>query len=163
MNYYEEIYSKYGQMIYRYLYGLCRNADIAEDLTQDTFLKAIEKSGSFEGQSSVSTWLCTIARNRYMDYLKKKENRHLPLEICEEISDEKSGNFSEEVISKEDTKKILLVLHKLPEPYKEVFMLRVYGELPFKEIANIFGKTDEWARVTFRRAREKLMAELEEI
>lgn len=158
MKYYEEIYDKYGQMVYRYLYRLCQNKEIAEDLTQDTFIRAIEKSKNFQGQSSVSTWLCAIARNTYLDYLKKKENQNLSLEFAEG----RTKDFIDDILVKDDVKRVHKILHKMSEPYKEVFMLRVFGELSFKDIAGIFGKTEVWARVTYRRAREKLINELRE-
>lgn len=158
MKAYDEIYRLYAKEVYLFLMQLSRNHDIAEDLTQSTFLKAIEKLDTFKNQCKISTWLCQIAKNEYLNYIKKKENQNLPLEYAGE---QQSTGMEDKVILKEKSKEIHKILHKMEEPYKEIFMLRVFGELSFKEIGELFQRTDLWARVTYRRAKEKIIKELD--
>lgn len=157
MNAYDEIYRLYAKEVYLFLMQLSKNHEIAEDLTQTTFLKAIEKLDTFKEQCKVSSWLCQIAKNEYLNYIKKKENQNLPLEYAKE---QQNADMENKIILKERSKEIHKILHKMKEPYKEIFMLRVFGELSFKEIGELFQKTDLWARVTYRRAKEKIIKEL---
>lgn len=143
-------------MIFKYLYRLCKNADIAEDLTQDTFVKAIEKSNKFKGNSSISTWLCAIAKNEYLDYVRKKDNSNISLEF----DTEKEEDFIHILSDKEIARRAHKILHGMNEPYKEIFMLRVFGELSFREIGELFDKSELWARVTYRRAKEKIIEKM---
>lgn len=154
MNAYDEIYQKYAREVYLYLLKLSKNPSVAEDLMQTTFLKAVEKQDSFKGESKVSTWLCAIAKNEYLNEWKKKENQNLSLEVAKEYMGQ---SFEEKMVDKEFSKKIHKILHNMKDPYKEVFTLRVFGELSFKEIGELFDKTDLWARVTYRRAKEKIV------
>ena len=154
MNAYDEIYQKYAREVYLYLLKLSKNPSVAEDLMQTTFLKAVEKQDSFNGKSKISTWLCAIAKNEYLNEWKKKENQNLSLEVAKEYIGQP---FEEKLADKEFCKKIHKILHNMKEPYKEVFTLRVFGELSFKEIGELFDKTDLWARVTSRRAKEKIV------
>lgn len=164
---FEEIYQQYAQMLYHYLLSLCHNSDLAEDIVQTTFLKAIEKADSFQEKSKLSTWLFEIAKNQYRDYLRKKENKNISIENLpadwnrdsmgkKEIADSQPSVL-ETLIEEEDAKQLRKYLHDLPEPYKEIFMLRVYAECSFKEIGDMFGKSEVWGRVTYFRAREKLV------
>lgn len=155
----DEIYEKYAKKIYFFLFKLCGNENIAQELMQETFLKAIEKADSFEGRSDVTTWLCRIAKNEYLNYVKRKDNNNLPLE------DDQSGADGDIMIHLEDKEAAVSVhkaLHALPEPYREVFTLRVMGELSFRQIGDIFGKNENWARVTFFRGKAKLIDKLKE-
>ena len=131
---------------------LSRNQDIAEEVTQQTFVKVLTAKEKFRGESSELTYLCTIARNLFTDMMRmqKKAEELSPVEI-----DITSDN--EELIFK-----IHKVLHSLDEPYKEVFHLRVFGDLSFEKIGNLFGKTANWACVTYHRARLKIKEKLEE-
>lgn len=164
---FEEIYQQYAQMLYHYLFGLCHDSALAEDIVQTTFLKAIEKADSFQEKSKLSTWLFEIAKNQYRDYLRKKEHANISIEHLsqsedgeptgtKEMSDPKPSVL-ENMIEGEDAKQLRKYLHELPEPYKEVFMLRVYAECSYKEIGDMFGKSEVWGRVTYFRAREKLV------
>ncbi len=149
-----ELYQQYSGKVYRYLLRLCGNPMMAEDLTQDAFLKAIEKSTSFKGNCAVDTWLCAIAHNCFVNATKKRENRNRSLTD----TDIQSPFSIEDALADRDTAvKIHTALHSLPEPYKEVFSLRVMGELGYSEIGKIFEKNENWARVTFFRAKEKLI------
>ena len=117
MKAYDEIYRLYAKEVYLFLMQLSRNHDIAEDLTHSTFLKAIEKLDTFKNQCKISTWLCQIAKNDYLNYIKKKENQNLPLEYAGE---QQSTGMEDKVILKEKSKEIHKILHKMEEPYKEI-------------------------------------------
>lgn len=141
------------EAVYRYVLSLCRNESEAQDITQDTFLKAMQAKKGFQGNSSAYTWLCAIAKNVWLDRLRKQKNL-VPLE--EEPPAQ--GSLLEEKISDEDTAmQVHKFLHTIKEPYKEVFSLRIFGQLSFAKIAEIFGKTESWARVTYHRARKQII------
>lgn len=157
MNDFQEVYDLYFRDVYRFALSLCRNESVAEEITQETFYKALTKLDSFDGKCKVSVWLCQIARNTYIS-MRRKEKYLDPdtdtarLSISESIED----RFCDH----ETAFTIHMVLHTLEEPYKEVFSLRVFGELSFKQIAELFGKTEAWARVTYHRARLKIKEEM---
>ena len=155
----DEIYEKYAGKIYLYILKLCGNESIAEEIMQNTFLKAIENADSFEGRCEVTTWLCRIAKNEYLNFIKRRDNNNLPLE------DEKADTGGDIMIHLEDKEAAVSVhkaLHALAEPYREVFTLRVMGELSFRQIGEIFDKNENWARVTFFRGKAKLIDKLKE-
>lgn len=163
----DEIYQEYAEVIYRYFLGLCHNPSLAEDIVQTTFLKAIESIDSFRHQSKVSTWLFRIAKHEYMDIMRRKENQNVSMEVFEQDSlprqmnvAEDSPSILEHLIEKEQKERVLWHLHQLPEPYKEVILLHIYGECSYREIAEVFGRTEIWARVTCFRAKEKLIQRL---
>lgn len=156
---FDEIYRLYAQDIYRFLLRLCGNEQLATDILQDTMLKAFTDIGKFRGECSMKTWLCTVARNLWKDHLKKAENRNLPLEESWDIPD--SDDIEQRMTDKMQAIAIHKLLHRLDDPYKEIFSLRVFAELSFQEIGNVFGKTENWARVTFFRAKKKLIELLE--
>ncbi len=153
----EEIYSKYFEDVYRYVLCLCRNESIAEDITQETFFKALKNIDSFKGDCKMSVWLCQIAKNSYFSYLKKEQNN---FKRVEDIVDVFDAGFEQILVDDESAFEIHKLLHNLEEPYKEVFTLRFFGDLPFLKIAELFGKTESWARVTYHRARIKLKEKL---
>lgn len=144
------------EAVYRYVLSLCRNETEAQDITQDTFLKAMQAKNGFRGNSSVYTWLCAIAKNVWLDKMRK-QNRLMPMR--EEALED--GKSLEEKIANEDTAiQVHKILHMIKEPYKEVFSLRVFGQLSFAKIAEIFGKTESWARVTYHRARKQIIEKM---
>ena len=150
----EAIYEQHFKNVYRYALSLCRNETTAEDITNETFLKAIKAIGKFNGNCDIKVWLCQIAKNTYFSLLKKAKNT-VPLEPEIEIVDT-DGNFVEKLMDRASVMEIYRRLHDLEEPYKEIFSLRTFGELSFAEIAELFGKTENWARVTYHRAKLKL-------
>lgn len=153
---FENIYKSYYKQVYFYILGLSKNKHIAEEITQETFFKVLKKIDSFKGECRISVWITQIAKNTYYNYCRK---RKLDPEISlEEL--ETPGNIEENLIDKEMAQQVHVILHKLPEPYKEVFWMRTFGELPFQEIANIHNKTESWARVTFHRARLMIREEM---
>lgn len=153
MTEFEEVYSEHFKDVYRYVLSLCKNVSIAEDITQETFFKALKNINSFKGNCKVSVWLCQIAKNLYFSYLKKEQNNFKSVEDIDDIFD---VDFEQILFDDESAFEIHKLLHNLEEPFKEVFTLRFFGDLSFLKIAELFGKTESWARVTYHRARIKL-------
>ncbi|WP_346877037.1 MULTISPECIES: RNA polymerase sigma factor [unclassified Clostridium] len=159
MTEFEDIYNNYFKDIFLYIYSLSGDRHIAEDITAETFMKAIKSIEKFKGNCDIRVWLCQIAKNCYFSFLrKKKKTIHL-----DELSEQKDNfNFEQIISSTEESMEIHEILHNLDEPYKEVFSLRVFGELSFKQIACLFGKSDNWACVTYHRARNKIKERMED-
>ncbi len=159
MTEFEDIYNNYFKDIFLYIYSLSGDRHIAEDITAETFMKAIKSIEKFKGNCDIRVWLCQIAKNCYFSFLrKKKKTIHL-----DELSEQKDNfNFEQIISSTEESMEIHEILHNLDEPYKEVFSLRVFGELSFKQIACLFGKSDNWACVTYHRARNKIKEGMED-
>lgn len=156
----DRIYQDNFIKVYRYILSLSGNAAVAEDITQDTFFKAIQKIDSFRGDCSLTTWLCRIARNLYLNQQKRQSNfqnitKHPPKNLY-------ATSAEQELIRQEQTSEILSAIQKLADPYKEVFSLRMFSELPFGEISKIFGKNESWARVTYHRAKLMVKEELKD-
>lgn len=137
---------------------IIKNQSLAEEITQNAFFKAMTAKHSFEQKSSELTWLCSIAKRLAMDEFRKNQKITGLDETA--ISDDKCSP-EERMEDQESALQIHLILHDLKEPYKEVFQLRVFGELPFSQIGYIFGKTENWARVTYHRARLKIQERME--
>ena len=157
---FDEIYRLYAADVYRYLLRMTQNETLAEDLLQDTMLKAFTSIDRFRGNCAVKTWLCTIARNLWCDHCKKAENRNLPLESAGAVPD--TVSFEQQLADQSRALQIHTLLHRMKDPYKEVFSLRVFAELSFREIGRVFGKTENWARTTFYRAKHMLIGMLEQ-
>ena len=154
----ESLYRIYFQDVYLYILSLSKDEHIAEDITSEAFIKAIKSIDTFKGDCDIRVWLCQIAKNCYFSYLRKNKKIIYRDEEPEHISE---INIEQLIVSKEDSMKIHEILHKLKEPYKEVFTLRVFSELSFREIGNLFGKSENWACVTYHRARKKIQEEME--
>ena len=154
---FQEVYNLYFREVYRYALSLCRNDSIAEEITQETFYKALAKLDSFDGKCKISVWLCQIAKNTYISMCRKDKHLDPDADTALIPSD---GSMEEILCNQETAFAIHKVLHTLEEPYKEVFSLRTFGELSFKQIAELFGRTETWARVTYHRARLKIKEEL---
>jgi RNA polymerase sigma-70 factor (ECF subfamily) len=147
---FEELYDQYADDVYHFTLSLCGNPHIAEEITSETFIKAIGSIDKFKGKCTLKSWLCQIAKNTfYTDAEKRKRftelDGNIPCESFEIMFIEKASAF-----------KIHKLLHVLSEPYKEVFSLRIFGELSFAEIGELFEKSESWARVTYHRAKFKL-------
>ena len=149
---FEEIYSRFFKDVYLYVLALGRDAHLAEEITQETFFKAMKELKHFRGDCSVKSWLCQIAKNLYLSHMRKKKP------VSDEVLEKEASplNVEDTCIKKNEVLSIYKVLHLLDEPYKEVFTLRVLGDLSYKEIGEIFGKEESWARVTFHRAKLKI-------
>lgn len=155
MNEFEQIYKENAKKVYGYLLSLCRNEFLAQELTSETFCKAIIKIDSFRGDCDISVWLCQIAKHLYYSYCRKEKKR-------DNSFPESENDFVLTIDDKEQTKEIMLHLHSLDDPYKEVFMLHVFAEIELKEISKLFDKSESWARVTFYRAKEQIIRKLRE-
>lgn len=156
MTQFQEIYDLYFKDVYKYALTLCRDAHMAEEITQETFFKALKSIDSFRGQCKLYVWLCQIAKNTYFSMTAKEKHHASETEIPETDAE----TLESALLTKESAFEIHKVLHDLDEPYKEVFSLRIFGQLSFKQIGVLFGKTESWARVTYHRARLKIKEEL---
>ena len=157
---FEKIYQSYFHYVYLYLLKLCNNVHLAEELTSETFFKAMRGIDKFQGNCEIKTWLVTIAKNSYYSHLKRNKSV-VELEQTFEVIDDKV-DIENQMIKVESLLEIYKILHLLEEPYKEVFSLRVLGDLSFKQIAEIYGKTENWACVTYHRAKSKIKLKMEE-
>ena len=156
----EELYRTYFDIVYRYIRSVSRDGALAEEVTQETFFKALKGVKHFQGKCSIKSWLCQIARNEYISYTRKKHRTDQGL-TEQAYSDGKTDGPEQRMLRKDEAMTVYQILHYLDEPYKEVFTLKVLGELNYKEIAQIFGKQETWARVTYHRARVKIQDILE--
>ena len=157
---FEKIYCKYYKSIYRYLVAITKEVNIAEEITQETFFKALKNIDKYNPNKKMLTWLCEIAKNTYFSEYKKNKKFQKLSESEMEFEIDNEQNIVEKIIDNEDNSEILKILHKLEEPYKEVFSLRVHGELSFKQIGEIFDKSENWARVTYYRSKLKIKESL---
>lgn len=162
MDEFEEIYRTYFADVYRYIRRLSGSDQIAEEITCETFFRAMSALGSFRGNCDIRVWLCQIGKNLYFDQ-KKSEKRTVPAETPELLTACSPENTPEEsVLQKAEARQIRQILHEIKEPYKEVFMWRVYAELSFSQIGSLYGKSQNWACVTYHRARTMIRNRLEE-
>ena len=143
---FEDMYQRFFKDVYLFVFSISKDRQIAEDVTQETFFKAIKEIKNFRGDCSVKSWLCQIAKNLYISQMRKKNM--ISLEDMDIVPNQiLATDIEQEYIQKEDKLFIYKVLHFLDEPYKEIFLLRTLGDLSFKEIADVFHKTESWARV----------------
>lgn len=152
----EEIYRQYADYVYKYLLSMTGSRDVSEEVTQETFYQAIKSIDRFDGSCKITTWLCAIAKNQLAVYRRKNPES----EELENIT--LTAASSEDVaIQNSERTRLYAKLHACPEPYRELLYLRLFSELSFREIGEILGKTENWARVTFYRAKEMLKKEIE--
>ena len=155
---YEKMYNSFFLQVYSYVMTIVKDQSLAEEITQNTFFKAMTAKNTYEGKSGELTWLCGIAKNLAIDEWRKN-SRHTQLD--EDVPQQQDG-LAKEVEDKDSALRIHMVLHELTEPYKEVFSLRVFGELSFSQIGQLFGKSDSWARLIFYRAKTELRRQADE-
>lgn len=158
----EEIYNQYSNVVYKYLLCLTQDNELSQDLTQETFAIALEKINNFRYECKLSVWLCQIAKNLWYNHLKKiRKGKNIPLEnienqICHD------SNTEELVLENDEKLRLFKKIQSLDAPFRDIIYLRMNGNLSFTEIAEIFGKTPNWARVTFFRAKQKIEKEVRE-
>ena len=153
---FEQLYNAYYMQVYSFVMTLSKNRDLSEEITQKTFFKAMATDKKYRGDSALFSWLCSIAKNLLADeYRVQKKTSPANHDSISE------SNILETLVDEESAFRIYQVLHNLDEPYKEVFGLRVFGELSFQKIGLIFGKTENWARVTYHRARLKIQERMD--
>ena len=159
MNDFETIYREYFTDVELYLRAVCHNELLAEELTEQVFFQALKALPQFRGECDIRTWLCSMGRNCYLTHLRKTK----PSEPIDELQiPDPKQSVEEQIFDRDQAMEIHRVLHALPEPYKEVFSLRVFGQLSFENIGSLFGRTANWACVTYHRARQKIRSEMEE-
>jgi len=154
---FEKLYNSYYMEVYSYVMTIVKNAHLAEEITQEVFFKALKTKAGYRSEASEFTWLCAIAKNTCMDELRKHSRFGKSQdEVASDV------NVERMLEDKQTTLRIHQLLHVMEEPYKEVFQLRIFGELSFKEIGTVFRKTESWARVTYHRARLKIQERMKE-
>ena len=159
----DEIYQQYADEVKRFLVCLTGDSDLAEELTQETFYQAIRSIRRYNGACKLSVWLCQIAKPLYYDHLKhQKRHPMLSMEELERAAPENDGMPEISLLRRDAYVSIHKAIHSLREPYREIFLLRALSELSFREIGEIFGRTENWARVTYYRAKVMLAERLEE-
>ena len=154
----EKIYQEHAQTVYKFLMSQCHDAALAEELTQETFYQAVRSIDRFDGSCKISVWLCQIGKHLWYQHLRKQKREvpadetafEIPLPSAEETSIAREGHLE-----------LLKLIHSLPEPAREVVYLRAFGGLSFREIGDVLGKTETWARVTFYRSKERLKGGIE--
>ena len=150
----EQIYKEYFEIVNKYLFCLTHNDDISEELTQETFCRAVEKIDTYRGDCKMSVWLCRIAKYTWYDYCRRHKRE---TNLCNLLNIEQEENtLEEEIVSKDEKIKLYKKMQSLDEKTREVVYLRITGELSFKEIGVILNKTENWARLTFYRGKIKL-------
>ena len=158
---FEKIYNEYFNDVYLYIKRLSGDEHVAEEITSETFFKALKSIDNFRGECEIRVWLCQIAKNSYYTYVKKN-SKVQDVDETELINlPDNKNSVENEVQSKLQAFAIQKILHEIDEPYREVFMWRVYADLSFKEIAGIFNKNENWACVTYHRARKLIKERLE--
>ncbi|GIO04381.1 RNA polymerase subunit sigma [Brevibacillus reuszeri] len=153
----EHLYEEYAQTVYKYLFSISQNADLSEELTQETFYQAMKTIHHFRGDCKISVWLCQIAKHAWYREINKK-NKTQSVSIDEiNISIRSGRNLESDVLQNEEKLALFRMLHRLDEKTKEVMYLRLSGDLSFNEIGDILGQSETWARVTFYRGKQKMM------
>ncbi len=153
-------YDEYAKSVYRFLLSLTGSEDFAEDLLQETFYQALQHIDKFEGKCSLYTWLCQIGKNAWYKECRRKRR------FCDENIDElvlasKEPSVESQIIEKLEYAKMRKAILKLEEPYRDVLILHIYGDIKLSEIAEIYGKSESWAKVTFFRAKQKIVQEVQ--
>jgi len=156
---FEAVYRQHFAWVFSYARRLTGDDRLAEELTEETFFKALKAIGHYQGDD-LRAWLCAIARNTWRSH-HRKYARLQPLDGLPEPEDD-SPSPAALLEARDDALRLHEILHSLEEPYKEVFSLRVFGELSHTQIAKLFGKTETWARVTYHRAKQKIVERMEE-
>ena len=151
----DSVYKMHAQTVYRFLLSLTHDSSLSEELTQETFYQAVKCIDKFDGSCKISTWLCSIAKNQFYKYSKKHPTQQPLDESTNTVASVESSYFS--AMSKVE---VLKHLHSLNDPMREVLYLRLFGDLSFGEIGDVLGKTENWARVTYFRGKEKLLKEI---
>ena len=159
------VYQCYYKEVYGFCFQLCgQNAHLAEELTQNAFYKAILSADSFKGNCEIKTWLCRIARNDYLNYLRKEKHlsKTQAAEQLLELTPDPQPSVLQKIEDSENVLEILQTLDTLEPPYCEIFRLKIINDMDYKQIATLYGKSENWARVTFYRAKQKIIEALKE-
>ena len=155
---FDQIYQNCFDPVYRYVLSLSENPAVAEEITQETFFKALQSLDQFQGKSSLKSWLCAIAKNQWLSEQRKKSVQ--PVDEISHLADTSAGP-EEKIVCLDESMRIHRLLHHLDEPYREVFTLRTLGQLSFRDIGELFGKSENWACVVYHRARIRIKEKME--
>jgi len=154
----EKLYNEQFQMVFKYLFCMTNDAELSEELTQETFYQAIKTYDKFRGDSKVSTWLCQIAKNLWRrECANRAKYTSLPIDEITDLEDRE--NVEQVICSNETRLDIYKKLQGLDGMTREVMYLRLTGELSFREIGEILEKNETWARVTFYRGKQRITKE----
>lgn len=148
-------YREYAVMVYKFLLSLCYEEELAEELTQETFYQAVRSVDRYDGSCKVSTWLCQIAKHLWYREIERRKRKGTSELTADMVSLEKP--VEEQLTMKEEKMELFRKVHVLDEISKEIVLLRVTGAFSFREIAELFGKNENWARVTYYRAKQKIL------
>lgn len=151
----DTIYRQYSLPLKKFIYGMCNDSELADDIVSETFYRAIKNIDSFYG-GNIFTWLCTIAKNIFFNHVKKKESQNVSLEAQENFEPASSEKVEDEIIQKDRNMDLYKNMQYLDSQDREVIYLRIFADLSFKDIGEVLGKSENWARVTFFRSKEKL-------
>lgn len=151
---FEMVFRDNNQFVFRFLMKLCGDVSLAEELTQETFFRAYMNLSALRNEEKVAVWLCQIAKNTYFAWFNEQKRKQ---PISQQTPTDSTPDIAEFFEEKELAGRAFSVLNALEEPYKEVFMLSVFGGLSLKDISAMFGKSESWARVTYYRAKQKIM------
>lgn len=154
----EKAYTQHAQYVYRYLLSLCHNEDLAEELTQETFFRAMGTMDHYDGSCKLPVWLCQIAKRLWRQWLDKS-SRQKQVELTEEVPG--FDSLEKAAVLSMEKRALYQAIHLLPEPMRELVHMRLTGEFSFAEIGQILGKSENWARTTFYRAKQKIIEEME--
>jgi RNA polymerase sigma-70 factor (ECF subfamily) len=153
---FEVIYQKHFKEVYYFTLSLCKDSNLAEDLVHESFLKAMKYAHKLDDVMNLNSWLCKIAKNTFLDYLDRNKKKI----ALQEMDFQDEVDIEKDFLQKESLKEVHKVLKKLEEPYKEVFLLRIYANLSYKEIGTVFNKSEAWSRQVFHRAKKKIKERL---
>ena len=157
---FDGVYQRYFPQVYRYLCALCRDSALAEELAQETFVQALEHIERFRGECSLYAWLCQIGKNAWLkECRRQKHHETCPIEKMVEVASLELTP-EEQVVQREERMRVRQAVQRLSEPYKDVFILHTYADVKLKEIAELYGKSETWARVTYYRAKQKIIQEV---
>ncbi len=159
MSAFQKVYEEYAQPVYRFLLSLSCSEDLAEELLQETFFLAFQHIDQFEGRCNLYTWLCQIGKNAWIKECRR--NKRYSEISWDELTLPASGlSLEEQIITKDEYRRVHKAIQKLEDPYRDVFVLHAIGEVKLKEIAFIYGKSESWARVTYFRAKQQIAEEV---
>lgn len=158
----EEVYREYADTVYRFLLAQTRDSALAQELTQETFCRAVSSIQRYDGSCKLSVWLCQIAKHLWYQELRRRRHAPQTLQLGPDGDTEAAiPSVEEDVIAREGHLDLLRQVHALPDPQREVVYLRAFGSLSFRQIGEVMGRTETWARVTFYRGKEKLRRALD--
>lgn len=161
MNKLEDEYEEIQPKIYAFFYAKTGNRATSQDLCHDTFYEACKNIASFNGHSTLSTWMFSIANNLLKNYYRKNKYQQSLMQKLAILPEAEIHSIEELTEINEETKTLLHHISKLDDAAREIVLLRIYGELSFAEIGALIGKSENYARVTFHRLKLKIQKKME--